>query len=116
MYGRYLGDWYNVGLYHDLPLYVCLQGCQGLSDKLVFLRDEDDSSKGHWAIVDCTPEDAIFCGNAVHETIRSLDRPVPAGTTCPYSDTEWEWCSGEHTQEGCTRYDMDSTLHFISCH
>ena len=35
MYGRYLGDWYNVGLYHDLPLYVCLQGCQGLSDKLV---------------------------------------------------------------------------------
>lgn len=35
MYGRYLGDWYVVGSYGDLPLYMCLQGCQGLSDKLV---------------------------------------------------------------------------------
>ena len=70
---------------------------------------------GHWAIVDCTPEDAVFCGNAVHETIK---RPlVPVGTTCPYSDinTKWEYCIGEHVPSGCTEYAIDATLHFTSC-
>ena len=66
--------------------------------------------------MDCTPEDSIFCGNAVHEVIR---RPkVAAGTTCPYSDinTEWEYCTGHKDDTGCTEYGVDSTLHFTNCH
>ena len=34
-YPRYVGTWFNVGTYHDLPLYMCLQGCQALNDKMV---------------------------------------------------------------------------------
>ena len=37
MYSRYLGVWVNVGDYHDQPMYRCLQGCSGLTDKLVSL-------------------------------------------------------------------------------
>ena len=36
-YGRYLGTWKMLGDYHGLPLYMCIQDCQGLSDKLVIL-------------------------------------------------------------------------------
>ena len=32
---RYMGTWYNVGSYHELPLYMCVVGCQALSDKMV---------------------------------------------------------------------------------
>ena len=45
---------------------------------------------GHWAIVDCTPEDAIFCGNAVHETLKAP--AIEAGSTCPYSEPTWKYC------------------------
>ena len=37
MYGRYLGTWAMLGDYHGLPLYMCIQDCQGLADKLVIL-------------------------------------------------------------------------------
>ena len=72
---------------------------------------------GHWAIVDCTPEDTEFCGggNTVHETIKSPR--VPFGTTCPYSNMneQWEYCIGEKGPSGCTEYAADPTLHFSNC-
>ena len=80
------------------------------------MRDKDDESVGHWAIVDCTPEDTTFCGDAVHEALR---RPheVAAHTTCPWSNIniEWEFCVGEKGPEGCSEYETDSSLHFTSC-
>jgi len=107
MYPRYLGVWGIVGYYHGLPYYRCGPDCEGLQDKLVFLKDEDHEVMGHWAIVDCTPEDAIFCAG-VHETIRAPT--IETGTTCPYGETVWQYCCGEHTQEGCTAYCDDPTL------
>ena len=34
-YPRYVGTWYHVGTYRDLPEFHCIMDCQGLSDKLV---------------------------------------------------------------------------------
>ena len=32
---RYLGTWYKVGTYHEMPMYRCVTDCQALSDKMV---------------------------------------------------------------------------------
>ena len=34
-YPRYVGTWYMVGSYHNMPMYMCVAECQALTDKMV---------------------------------------------------------------------------------
>ena len=77
------------------------------------MRDKDNNDAGHWAIVDCQPEETTFCGNTYHEWLRS-PKTAAAYTSCPWSPSNmpWEYCD-EHP--GCNHYTADPTLFFTSC-
>ena len=76
------------------------------------MRSSDGSNDGHWAIVDCHPND-IACGGGSHRLL--LSPKTNSGTTCLHElpTQGWLYCSGELTSNGiCTEYAHDETIGF----
>ena len=81
----------------------------------MFIRDEDNSTTGHWTIADCKPDQAESCGGAAHKILQSPK--VNSNDLCPHQlPTEgWVWCDGEMGTSGyCSHYANDDTIK-LSC-
>ena len=79
----------------------------------MFIRDDEVSATGYWAITDCRPDQAEACGGAAHKIIKSPK--VNSEDICPHqiSTNGWQWCDGDLQNSGtCTSYATDNTIKF----
>ena len=78
----------------------------------LFLRSSDGSNDGHWAIVDCHPDD-IACGGGSHRLLISPKTNADATCVDGLPAKGWLYCSGELASNGiCTEYAYDDTIGF----